>query len=75
MPDSHHLPLEDPNPDVEEFESVVLGEKPPERVHFAELLFDEEPMKYITEKYLGRDWIFPSNADHFNSMKSYLDPN
>ncbi len=44
-------------PDFEEFKRVIKGEKPAEKVHFAELLMDYEIKKYITEKYLEKKWI------------------
>ncbi len=73
MTRKYHLPLENPEPDIKEFKSVLLGKKSPERVHFAEFLFDKTPMKYLIEKYLGREWISPSKADDRDSMKTYLE--
>jgi len=72
MPGKYDLPLEDPEPDIDEFKSVILREKSPGRVHFAELLFDNAPMRYLIENYLGRDWVVPV-ADDRKSTKAYLD--
>ncbi len=73
MNDEFALPLEDPKPDVEEFKKVILREKSPRRVHFAELLFDAGSMKYLLEEYLGREWVKPKEAEDRESMKAYLD--
>ncbi|MBS3789220.1 hypothetical protein KGY79_13625 [Candidatus Bipolaricaulota bacterium] len=72
MPGKYDLPLENPEPDIEEFKRVILRKKSPGRVHFAELLFDKRPMKYLIENYLGRDWVVPV-ADDRESTKAYLD--
>lgn len=69
----YDLPLKSPEPDIQEFKSIVLGEKVPKRVHFAEFLFDEEPMKHILKKYLGRSWVTPRESDDEESLKAYLD--
>lgn len=73
MPGKYDLPLENPEPNIEEFKSVILREKSPGRVHFAELLFDNAPMRYLTEKYLGREWIVPEVSGDQKSTKAYLD--
>ena len=73
MSNKYHLPLENPEPDIEEFKKVILREKSPERVHFAELLFDGESMKYLLERCLGRKWVKPKGAKDRESMKAYLD--
>lgn len=73
MARKYELPLENPEPDIEEFKSVVLGKKAPERVHFAEILFDKRPMKCLVEKYLGREWVHPGEAGSRESVKAYLD--
>ncbi|MBS3825593.1 hypothetical protein KGY58_03525, partial [Candidatus Bipolaricaulota bacterium] len=72
MNGKYNLPLKNPEPDIEEFKRVILKEKSPGRVHFAELLFDKQPMKYLIENYLGRDWVVPV-ADDRESTKAYLD--
>lgn len=54
------LPLEKPSPDFETFKKVISGTKEAQRVHFAELLVDEEVMRAITEGFLQEKWI-PEN--------------
>ena len=43
-------------PDFEEFEKVIRGDKPPARVHLAELGMDQEVAKAVTEQALGGKW-------------------
>ncbi len=57
------IPLETPHPDFEALEKVLKGEKQPERVHFVELVMDEEVKKSITEKSLGKRWVPYSPRD------------
>ena len=44
--------LKNPKPDFEEFKKVIKGDKPAERVHFVELLIDQEVISFITENFL-----------------------
>ena len=46
------VPLRNPRPDFEEFRKVIKGEKPAKRVHFVELLADQEIVNFITENFL-----------------------
>ena len=46
------VPLRDPKPDFEEFKRVIKGEKCAKRVHFVELLADQEIISSITENFL-----------------------
>ena len=46
------VPLKEPKPDFETFREVLEGKKKAGRVHFVELLMDEEIKKYITENLL-----------------------
>ena len=55
------IPLENPQPDFERLKIVLLGEKRAEKVHFVELLMDEEIKRSITENILGKKWI-PSSS-------------
>ena len=50
------VPLKNPKPDFKTFREVLEGKKKAERVHFVELLMDEEIKKYITENLLGEKW-------------------
>lgn len=59
-------PLKRPLPDFESLESVLKGEKQPQRVHFVELGVDSEVMKYIVENYMSRKWI------SFTPIDTYL---
>jgi len=47
------IPLKDPKPDFEELLKVLSGEKEPTRVHFVEMLIDEEIKKILIEDYFG----------------------
>jgi uroporphyrinogen decarboxylase len=47
------LPLSDPKPDFEELSNVLLGKKKPLKVHFVEMLIDEEIKKALIEDYFG----------------------
>jgi len=49
--------LAHPAPDFAEFQRVILGQQKPQRVHLVELLFDQEVMQAITERYLGETWV------------------
>ena len=53
------FPLKSPSPDFESFVRVIKGEKEPERVHFVELLIDEEIKKAVIEKVMGEKWNPP----------------
>ena len=46
------VPLKNPKPDFKTFREVLEGKKKAERVHFVELLMDEEIKKSITENLL-----------------------
>jgi len=50
-----------PEPDIDEFLAVIRGDRPPRRVHFAELFADPEIMQAITEGLLGGRWVPGSN--------------
>ena len=47
------IPLKNPKPDFEELLKVLSGEKEPEKVHFVEMLIDEEIKKILIEDYFG----------------------
>jgi len=52
-----------PEPDFEGLITVLKGEKKPARVHFVELLMDEEIKKTVVEKFFGEKWIPYSPED------------
>lgn len=54
-------PVESPSPDYQSFEAVVRGEKEPQRVHFIEILVDEEVKKFIIEKVMGEKYAPPAH--------------
>jgi len=64
--------LKKPNPDFDEFKKVISGEKKANRVHFVELLMDNEVKKYITEKYIGEKWIDYSEENKENYIKQEI---
>jgi uroporphyrinogen decarboxylase len=47
------IPLKNPKPDFVELLKVLSGEKKPEKVHFVEMLIDEEIKKILIEDYFG----------------------
>ena len=55
-----------PQPDFPTFRRVILGEEKPRRVHFVELLFDEEPQAALAAR-LGIPWVLlsPETAEAF----------
>jgi len=48
------FPLENPHPDFESLQRVILGQAPPEYVLFVELNVDEEMQKYVLENLMGQ---------------------
>ena len=50
------VPLKEPKPDFKTFREVLEGRKEAERVHFVELLMNEEIKEYIAENFLGEKW-------------------
>ncbi|UCB47186.1 MAG: hypothetical protein JSV25_07185, partial [Spirochaetota bacterium] len=60
-----------PKPDFETFKKVIMGKTKAKKVYYAELLFDEEFKKNLSEKVLGKTWIqSPSShtSDHENHI-------
>jgi len=51
------VPLKNPKPNFEEFRKVITGEKKAEKVHFVELLFDNEIVNFIMENVFGEEAI------------------
>jgi uroporphyrinogen decarboxylase len=49
----HSFPLKNPKPDYEELLSVLAGKNTQKKVHFVEMLVDEEIKKYIIESCFG----------------------
>jgi uroporphyrinogen decarboxylase len=47
------IPLSKPSPDFEELSAVLLGKKKSSKVHFVEMLIDEEIKKALIEDYFG----------------------
>ena len=65
----YRVPRSKPSPDFDAFERVLKGEIKPDRVHFVELGIDAEVVKYISENYLDRKWVPPTEEDG----KEYLE--
>ena len=51
------VPTTNPFPDFETFRQVLKGEKEPHRVHFVEVLVDEEIKHFILENVLDEKWV------------------
>lgn len=49
------FPLQDPNPSFDKLISVLEKDIRPDRVHFAELLFDAEVVEFISREKMGRE--------------------
>lgn len=47
------IPIKDPKPDFDTLNEVLLGKKQPEKVHFVEMLIDEEIKDEIITDYFG----------------------
>ena len=47
------IPFDKPKPDFDELSDVLLGKKKPKKVHFVEMLIDEEIKKAIIEDYFN----------------------
>lgn len=47
------VPLKNPKPDFKEFKKVIKGEKRAKKVHFVELLADQEIINFIIENFFG----------------------
>jgi len=54
---------EEKKPDFTAFREVLKGKKEAEKVHYVELLFDNEIKRYITEKYFNKKWLEYSDED------------
>ena len=55
------LPIEEPQPDVQWFRQVILGEVVPSRPPLAELFLDQEVVAAVAEGALGREWVARSH--------------
>lgn len=53
----------EPSPDFDTLQSILRGEKKPDKVHFVELLIDEEMIKHILVNYFKKEWI-PKNEEN-----------
>ena len=62
--------LEHPAPDFAELERVLRGEEEPRRVHLVELGIDQEILEVISERYLGKPWVYsgPRSARIFGAQ-------
>lgn len=70
------VPLSHPTPDKENFKSVILREKTPQRPPFVELHIDKEVLKEILEKEIGKKWVEPLPNDRKTqevSLKNYIE--
>ena len=54
------IPLSKPGPDFEELSAVLSGKKKPSKVHFVEMLIDEEIKKSLIENYFGETNYSPT---------------
>jgi uroporphyrinogen decarboxylase len=59
-----------PGPDFPAFRDYLLGRKPPQRLHFADLLIDDPILKTYTETVLKRRWV-PRETDPHAYFQNY----
>ncbi|MDX9972695.1 MAG: uroporphyrinogen decarboxylase family protein, partial [FCB group bacterium] len=66
-----HLPLRNPQPDVNRFVDVLLGRKKTNRPPLVEYIVDEHVYRPVVTGLLGREWV-PYGDDH-PSRAAFLD--
>lgn len=66
-----HLPLNQPQPDAEQFIAILMGRQRRPRPPLVEYLVDEVVMRPIVTDLLGRKWVTPG-ADRA-SQRAFLD--
>ncbi len=66
------IPLSKPSPDFEELSAVLLGRKKASRIHFVEMLIDEEIKKALIEDYFG-EINYPPTVTFGGSTDIYSD--
>ena len=66
------IPLDRPEPDVEQLKKVILRKEKPARVHIIELHIDREIIKYITKNILDRKWVEPSLSSDREEQEAFL---
>ncbi len=66
------VPLNKPEPNIENFKEVILKKSSPRRVPFIELHIDTEIIKHITERELNRKWIEPSSCTDRKAQEACL---
>ena len=66
------LPLNKPEPNIENFKEVILKKSSPRKAPFIELHIDTEIIKHITEKELNRRWIEPSSCTDREAKEACL---
>ncbi|MBP8129248.1 MAG: hypothetical protein KA184_06660 [Candidatus Hydrogenedentes bacterium] len=64
------VPLEKPEPDIQNFVRVIRGEVQPERPPLAELFLDHEVEREIARAHLGLNWVEPSAERE--AMQAYI---
>ena len=66
------VPLKNPKPDFEEFKRVIKGERKAKRVHFVELLADQEIINFIIENFLKEKVITFSSKTKKSFLKQQI---
>ncbi|MCM8824913.1 MAG: hypothetical protein NC937_01980 [Candidatus Omnitrophica bacterium] len=64
------VPLDKPEPDVENFVDVIKGKTVPERPPLIELFLDYEIVREISKNIIGRQWVEPS--EDIETQKKYF---
>lgn len=62
------FPLRNPTPNFDDFERVLKGKKPPEKVHFVELIVDTEVIEYISRNVMDKK-LFYLEAERIRRQK------
>ncbi len=69
------VPLEKPQPDIDNFVKVILGETKPDRPPLVELFLDREVEQEICCNHLGREWVEPEEGRESQAafLKNWLE--
>ena len=67
----YKVPLENPQPNIDNFIKIIKGEYIPSRGVVMEYLIDEEVRREISKELLGLDWVEPLE-DRYKYLKNYI---
>ena len=67
----YRVPLENPQPNINNFIKIIKGKSIPSRGVVMEYLIDEEVRREISRELLGLDWVEPLE-DSNKYLKNYI---